>query len=65
MAQAAAADSVHRSVSDAHKLTMKELQKYRLDAQGKERARDWDLSRPDRLRNERPARREELHAAAG
>ena len=39
-----------------HHDALKTIQAYRREEQGREKSRDWDLSRPDRLKLDQPAR---------
>ena len=55
-AQAQAAELVYQRQKTAHAEAARRLQQERLEKQGLPRSRDWDLSRPDHLRIDCPAR---------
>lgn len=55
-AQAQAAELVYQRQEAAYAEAARTLNKERLEKQGLARGRDWDLSRPDHLRIDWPAR---------
>lgn len=55
-AQAQAAELVYQNQQAAYAEAARKLQRERQEKQGLFRGRDWDLSRPDQLRIDCPAR---------
>ena len=54
--QAAVAAKASQAAQEGRERSLTELQGYRQHQQGKDKTRDWDLSRPNRLRIDHPAR---------